>query len=174
MVAPPAFLSEDDALAVINETAKEYGLTFYDKNTPELPDVLQPSTNIYSPEDKQPPSQRADMQADFFDREHNVAIEFVSVDDVKQWHKDTGYAVSVEEYYTQDAAEQLSEALEEVYGGGIVAGVLYDPCELYRPENLPDETEWNEAEVKTREMSEEQLAAQAKDFFEWLKAQGVI
>jgi hypothetical protein len=65
---------------------------------------------------------------------------------------------------TLGAAEQLSEALEQadVPYGYYSAAVLYDPCESAK------------TETESRSLSKQQLKAQAKDFFEWLKNQGVI
>lgn len=174
MVAPPVFLSEEDALAVINEAAEEYGLKFTTGASPEFTGVTQPVTSLYG-EDTGPSDKTMTLKPDFTDSEHGVVIEFVSVEDVRKWHKETDYEVSIEEYDTKDAADQLSDGLEQADNNCFyTAGVLYDPCELYKPEEPENEQEWNEAEVKTRQMSEEQLKAQAKDFFEWLKTQGII
>ncbi len=175
MVAPPVFLSEEDALAVINETAKEYGLSFKAGAGPIMEGVAQPATNIYG-EEKTASGKTMSLQPDFADEERGIVIEFVSTEDVKKWHTDTGYIVSVESYDTKDAADQLSDGLEQanVNNGYYTAGVLYDPCELYHPEDLSDEDDWNKAEAKTKQMSKEQLEKQATDFFEWLKDQGII
>jgi hypothetical protein len=181
MVAPPVFLSEYDALAVINEVAKEYGLKFSSEDSPELSNVLQPVTDISPQTDSDTPKNTegnkiTTLKTDFSDSEHGIAIEYVSVEDVKEWAEAPSGA-SVEEYNTKDAADQLSDALDSAVSNDYSTfdvGVLYDPCEQYRPENLSNEEEWKQAETKVREMSEEQLKAQAKDFFEWLKSQGVI
>lgn len=163
MVAPPVFLSEEDALAVINEAAQSYGLKFSAEGSPEFTNVPQPVTNIYEPEDKAPSDKTMTFKADFTDSEHGVIIEFITTDDVKQWHKDTGYGVSMESYDTKDTAEQLSEGLEQaiVSGGYYSAAVLYDPCEFSE-------------DTDVKPLSEEQLKKQAIDFFEWLKNQGII
>lgn len=191
MVAPPAFLSEDEALTVINDAAKEYGLHFSVGDTPELTNVLQPLTNLNShlyPDESAAPTEAADtpdtiitLKADFSDNEHGIAIEYISTDDVKVWSQGEA-RTTIEKYKTLDAAAQLSEALEiaipEPYGSYNV-GVLYDPCTNADIEDLlgqeeRDEEAWDEAEARARETAEEQLKAQAKDFFEWLKSQGVI
>jgi hypothetical protein len=174
MVAPPAFLSEDEALAVINNVAKDYGLKFSAQGAPEIRNVQQPVTNIYEPDNKAESSETMTLTPDFADTEHGVMIEFVSMEDVVSWHKDTGYAVSVESYDTQDAAAQLSEALEagtpQDYANPTV-GVLYDPCETVEGTEIKD---YEAAEQQARALSGEQLSAQVKDFFEWLKSEGII
>ena len=174
MVAPPAFLSEDEALSVINTVAKEYGLMFSAKGAPALDHVQQPVTNMYEPENKGTSDTLVTLAPDFADAEHGVAIEFVSVEDVKSWHEETEYEISVEHYATQDAAEQLSEALESATPENFercAVGVLYDPCGTAEDTEGEDS---EDAEEKSRALSVEQLSAQVKDFCEWLKAQGII
>lgn len=165
MVAPPVFLSEDEALSVVNEVAKDYGLVFSVNANAEFMDVLEPSVNINVPENAHPPDKYIALRPDFMDEGHGVAIEFVSVEDVKGWHRGGKEMSSLQQYDTKDASAQLSDALDDAWIDSITAaaGVLYDPCEL-------SET----SEEASREMSVEQLKAQAKDFFEWLKSQGLI
>jgi hypothetical protein len=164
MVAPPVFLSEDEALSVVNDVAKDYGLEFLTHVSAELTNVLEPSVNIMQPENTLPSETYMTLRPDFMDATHGVAIEFVSVEDVKAWHRDTGVECSVERYDTIGAAAQLSDALDDAYTDTIsTTGVLYDPCELSE-----------KSEAQSQAMSLEQLKAQAKDFFEWLKSQGVI
>ena len=175
MVAPPAFLSEDEALAVINNVAEEYGLTFTAQGAPELENVLQPVTNIYGSDDTSEPHEREPLALDFADETHGVAIEFVSVEDVRAWHEETGVGVSVETYATQDAAAQLSEGLEDATDtsfSGLTVGVLYDPCET--AEEATDQEDWEASEEEARARSAEQLSEQVRDFCEWLRAQGII
>lgn len=164
MVAPPVFLSEDEALSLVNDVAKDYGLEFSAQVSVDFTDVLEPSVNIMQPENALPSDTYITLCPDFMDASHGVAIEFVSVEDVKAWHRDTGVGCSVEQYDTIGAAAQLSDALDDAYSDTIsTAGVLYDPCELSE-----------KSESASREISVDQLKKQAKDFFEWLKSQGVI
>ena len=164
MIAPPVFLSEEEALSVVNDVAKDYGLEFSAQVSAEFTDVLEPSVNIMQPENALPSDTYITLSPDFMDQAHGVAIEFVSVEDVKGWHRDTGVGSSVEQYDTKGAAAELSDALDDAYTDTIsTAGVLYDPCELSE-----------KSESASREMSVDQLKKQARDFFEWLKGQGVI
>lgn len=179
MVTSPAYISEAEALTVINEVAQEYGLQFSDEDKAEFSTVLRPVTHFNPPDPGLPsptipPDVFITLKTDFSDNKHGVAIEYITVDDVKSWCKD-GQAGLIEEYNTQDAAAQMSEALEEARPNGVyTAGVLYDPCEMYLPEEQSAQTDWQALKERSREMATEQLKAQAKDFFEWLKAQGVI
>ena len=165
MVAPPAFLSEAEALIVINEVAEEYGLSFSDKETPVFSGVLLPSVNIADPNDMEPASETASLKADFADMDHGIALSFVSVEDIKSWNQGPQSAI-VEQYETKDAAEQLSEALENAWsddGLGYTAGVFYDPCAFS-----------DQSEAQSRELSEEQLKEQVRDFCNWLKDMGIV
>lgn len=162
MVGTSAFISEDEALGIINEAASEYGLKFSSGASPEFAGVPQPVTNILDPENNEPSNKVMAFKADFADSGRGIVIEFVSKEDVEKWSKEAGPSTYMQ-YYTRDAAEQLSEGLEQadVSGGYYTAAVLYDPCEV---SESPDKNP----------LSEEQLKTQAKDFFEWLKTRGVI
>ena len=188
MVAPPVFLTENEALEVINDAAKAYGLKFAAEGCPEFSGVLEPITNMYDQERDFSQQSYITMMPDFADAEHGVAIEYVSSEDVSDWHQDTGLETSVGTYETKDAAQQLSDAFASAIDTNYTvntAGVLYDPCELADESELQlsemSDEQWNEFEQRldefqqqSREMSEAQLKKQAVDFFEWLKKQGVI
>lgn len=169
MVAPPAFISEHEAMTVINEVAQEYGLEFTSDDAPQFYNVLQPASDpnpelSQNPEITKQPDKIITLQADFTDKEHGIAIEYVSSDDVKEWQQ-WPITTSVEMYDMKDAADQLSDSLEEAAHrepGFYTIGVFYDPCE------------YSKDEAEAVESSKEQLKAQAKDFFKWLKQQGVI
>ena len=173
MIAPPAFLSEEEALSVINAAAAEYGLKFTQGDTPTLSNVLQPATKMYNSDVPKPPDEYITLSPDFADAAHGVFIEYVSTADVGEWNY-TEETISAGTYATADAAAQLSEALEgavpDNYGYNV--GVLYDPCASVgkqEPEDLS-----SQPSEKSAALAREQLKAQAKDFFEWLKSQGVI
>ena len=171
MIAPPAFLSEDEALSVINEVAKGYGLTFTTGGNPEFSNVLQPVTNMYDSDATPPPDTYMTFTPDFSDASNGVCIEYVTTNDVSDWNHGE-QTISAESFNTADAAAQLSEALENaVSEENQAVGVLYDPCARVKPEEGDMSSQASE---QSRALAEEQLKAQAKDFFEWLKSQGVI
>lgn len=189
MVAPPVFLTESEALEVINDAAKDYGLVFSMENSPELSGVLEPVTNLYGDEKNYPSQDFVTVKADFADNQHGVAIEFVSTKDVSGWHRDVGEEISAGTYDTKDAAQQLCGAFANAISSNAdisAAGVLYDPCETSKDSEkqlheILNEESYEKLEQKTREfeqqsraMSEQQLKKQAVDFFEWLKEQGII
>lgn len=170
MASIPAFLSEDEALAVINEIAKGYGLEFTSNDAPVFDNVLQPSSCPNPPESiensvvTKQPDKIITLQTDFADIEHGIAIEFVSKGDVMEWRQ-WPVTSTVEVFDTKNSADQLNDSLEAAVHreySFYTVGVLYDPCEYSK----------DEAEAKNQSI--EQLKMQAKDFFEWLKNQGVI
>lgn len=176
MVTPPSFISEDEALSVVNEAAKEYGLNFSAKDAPGFLNVRQPAVNIYDPDNAKPSDNIMDLKADFMDKEHGISIEYVSVDDLKAWQGKSDFKSSVEEYRTRDTAEQLSEALESASaqdGAFYTVAVLYDPCETVRPDK-PYDKNWKKAKEQSLALSEEDIKAQSADFFKWLKTRGII
>jgi hypothetical protein len=167
MASVPAFISEDEALAIINEAAKEYGLSFSSAEVPEFSNVLLPVTEL-SPDDTESSAEPSGkgtltaLKADFADSAHNIAIEYVSVEDIKKWSSGPSNA-TIEYYETEDTAGKLSEALEEADRGSYyTVAVLYDPC-MHA-----------DKEKDAREMSETELKAQATDYFKWLHDQGII
>ncbi len=173
MIAPPAFLSEEEALSVINAAAADYGLSFTQSDTPSFSNVLQPATDMYGSDATRPPDVYITFSPDFADAAHGVSIEYVSTADVRDWNYGEE-TVSAGRYDTADAAAQLSEALEGAAPDscGYNVGVLYDPCVSAGPKE-PDDMSSQPSEESSA-LAREQLKAQAKDFFEWLKKQGVI
>lgn len=173
MIAPPAFLSEEEALSVINAAAAEYGLNFTIGGTPTFTNVVQPAIDMYNSDVPKPPDVYTTFSPDFTDAAHGISIEYVSTSDVR----DCNYGeetVSAGSYETADVAAQLSEALEGAVTDslGHSVGVLYDPCADAGTEK-PDDMSSHPSEDSIQ-LAKEQLHAQAKDFFEWLKSQGVI
>lgn len=168
MVTPPAFMSEDEALDVINEAAKEYGLNFSDQDSPIFLNVTQPVTNLYDSDEKQSSDRTMELNTDYADKQYGIAIEFVSIDDVKKWHREGEFVSSVEEYDAKDAADQLKQGLQNATNMEFIdytAGVMYDPC---------SHAEGVQTEESLRALSVSDLKAQVKDFFEWLKSEGII
>lgn len=167
-VAPPAFLSEEEAFEVIREEAELQGINISDKNI-ALEGVDIPVTNLYSFLDpdisntgNEPlKTKKGDLVLDGYDEEKRIGFEYVSKEDYTEWHKDTGIGCSVEEYNTLEAARLLQNGIEGKTGENIV-GVFYDP--------VPLSGDW----IYKSKKSEEQLREQVRDFINWLKAEGII
>ena len=178
MIAPPVFLSEQEALEVINEVAVEYGISFSMNDAVNIYSVEKPVTSLdpggMGEQPTQPSGEYVDIAADFTDQNNMISIEFVSVDDVEKWAAEPSGA-TVLEYDTKDAAQQLQKGLQDAFCdySEMAAGVLYDPCA--QPNDNEQTFEDPEGtQEQTRETAVDELKAQVKDFFEWLKDIGVL
>ncbi|MFL0270013.1 hypothetical protein [Candidatus Clostridium radicumherbarum] len=169
-VAPPSFISEEEAFQVIQEEAKNYGISF-DKSGLQLKNINLPYTNLY-PEPKNTngkaivSTHMGSLKLDGFDEAKKIGFEFVSQIDYREWQKNQGMFSTVETYDFLSAAKVLRDGINENHGDTSV-GVFYNP--MISPQYgviLKD--------VEAKLKAEEELKQQVKDFFEWLKAQGII
>lgn len=177
MIAPPVFLTEGEALAVINEVAKEYGLEFSDKNNLVIDGVICPRTHMYGGGETKEGIEVCDLVMDFTDEAHKIAIEYISKEDVQKWNV-SKEGISAGSYNTKEAAEQLAKCMEFAgisSGHDYIAGVVYDPCtrtDVDHTELTFNPTE--EQKAIAMDVSVWELKQQVKDFFEWLKSEGII
>lgn len=168
-VAPPSFISEEEAFQVIQEEAKNYGINF-DKSSLDLKDVKLPYTNLYpEPENTNGTtisSHIGSLKLDGFDKIKKIGFEFVSQTDYREWQKKQGMFSTVETYDFLPASKVLRDGINENHGDTSI-GVFYNP--MISPQYgviLKD--------VEAKLKAEEELKQQVRDFFEWLKAQGII
>lgn len=170
-VAPPVFLSEEEAMQVIREEAAAQGVYFDSQKTIS---GTFPGTDL-SGTVEEPASWQGNLKLDGYDETLNIGVEFISTSDISEWHQDTGVYSSVESYSALKTAEALSDATENV-------AVFYDPMSADRE---AFDFDWEDPEADyaayeaqyTAEQKEkviEDLRAQVRDFLDWLKGQGVI
>lgn len=198
-VAPPAFLSEAEALEIINEEAVREGIVFQNK-TIQFKDIKIPVTDLFSRSEADDNSElktiKETLELDGYDSERKIAMEFVSKDDVVAWQdKNQKVWASVETYDVLSAAKKLQEGLKDKSDGNITA-VFYDPMGFdeqiygdYSEElrKISDNTElsdeqkdaqWSKLirkyEEAVKESKTAMLREQVKDFLNWLKAQGIM
>lgn len=179
-VAPPVFLSEEEALSVIRDEAAKYGL---ECSASEKTITAQLPLHNASPlkEDHMNPlkTARGELTLDGYFNSAGIGVEFVSVDDLAAWQdpSQTSFS-SVESYFFRDAADALS-------AGNKNLAVFYDPAAADFSEfqyDWPEEDDGgksyaaylNEYTARQKEKSLDELRAQVKDFLEWLQGQGVI
>lgn len=165
-VAPPVFLSEEEALQVIREEAAAQGIAFQESLTisgtfpatslDPMPD--QPATATFD----------GDITLDGYSSTLKIGIEFVSQQDVADWAKPDDVMATVETYDMLDTAQRLSDTAPGV-------AVFYDPSSNDW-EEFEDVYDYQEAAyvAAQKEKSIEDLRAQVRDFLQWLSAQGVI
>ena len=169
-VAPPVYLSEDEAAQVIRETAKEYGLSFTGEGTVSG-DAL-PYANFSGTINE---AYKGELPLDGYDEATGLGYLFVSRDDIVVGQKDTKLSSTVAIYDTKETAQKLADT-------GKNTAVFYDPSEdadlldRYFVGTEDSYTEENLAayEAAQKEQMEEKLRAQVMDFIAWLQAQGII
>ena len=164
-VAPPVFLSEEEAMQVIEEECAAQGIDLSGQKTisgtfpatSTLPEAVSggASDQTYT----------GDLSLDGYSDDLGIGVEFVSTDDILDWKADTGMAATVEEFDLKGTAQRLADCTDNV-------AVFYDPT----ADDDLDFTGSNEESYveSSREQSLEELRTQVRDFLQWLKAQGVI
>lgn len=171
-VAPPVYLSEDEAAQVIRETAKEYGLDLTGEG--KVTGDKLPYTTLFGQTNE---TYKGELSLDGYDEATGLGYLFVSRDDVAAWQKDTGVYASVETYDMKDTATRLSDTVKNT-------AVFYDPgtdTELLQEYFFGTDTKdpYSEENLKAyaaaqKAQMEEKLRAQVMDFIAWLQAQGII
>lgn len=184
VVAPPAFLSEEEALAVIRRELRKAGLRVTGQNVllegvvfyPRFAFDLEDKTEIYL--DRRQP---LTLAADLADASHGVAIEYVARDDYYPLGglRSGGTA---SDYDFPEVANRVAASLREK-GPGMHFGVFYDPCIAYgRIGGIDWGDDDDDDAVEEQYITERQARAAAKrllrlqvrDFIDWLKGQGAI
>jgi hypothetical protein len=172
VVAPPEFLSEEEASQVIEEELRRGGLTA-GRRRETWREVRV--ANGFRPEEVRP------LEVDVLGADRRVAVVFVSEDRyaalggmANRW------ATTVRHYDFRSAANELGRLVQQ-HKRGVYFGVLYDPMVLVRrserlkyvpPEARPKnyESSMQAASRKAKNL----LRLQVQDFISWLKAQGAI
>lgn len=164
-VAPPVFLSEEEAMQVIEEECAAQGIDLTGQKTisgtfpatSTLPEAISGSESDQT--------YTGDLSLDGYSEDLGIGVEFVSTDDILDWKADTGMAATVEEFDLKGTAQRLADCTDNV-------AVFYDPtADDYREFTGSNEESYVE---NSKEQSLEELRAQVRDFLQWLKAQGVI
>lgn len=178
-VAPPAFLSEEEAFSVIREEALREGIVFT-KEAPALQSVIIPETNLYyADEEKNMGRQKGALVLDGYDAEKKIAFEFVSRDDIYGWVKKNNTVwSSVESFRFLEAAAILAQGLEGRTEGMQLA-IFYDPHYDFKAAEIQDIVNNNTGdfelmEEKLKERVKADLREQVRDFLNWLKGQNII
>jgi len=173
-VAPPAFLSEEEAFDVIYQEAQKYGIIFKEKG-PVLDDVKIPETLYYlNANQKVEGSRNGSLELDGYDEGKNIGFEFISREDYKEWHVEQEIRSSVDVYDFLSTAEILAKGMEGKTDD-LTIGVFYNPMPRFTEEEIRDEdSDWEQKQALIREQAAEQLREQVRDFLEWLKGEGII
>jgi len=173
-VAPPSFISEEEAFQVVQEEGKKYGIEFK-KDGLKLKKVKIPETSYDLTRDNSKSSginttHKGTLVLDGYDEEKKIGFEFISEEDYEEWQGDSKFGSSVKEYDFLTTAKLLQTGISEKNSEAAV-GVFYNPMASLAPDTKLDYKALKELAVKT---AKEDLREQVKDFLQWLKAQGII
>lgn len=189
VVAPPVFLSEEEALQVISEELAEYGLEFSEKGG-EMKDVEVPHRGRAVVRDGQEhklvyfdlPGSAKPLSVDLRDPAKKIAVEYLSTTDyfLLGGVQDTS---TVQDFDFIDIAHLVADKVKQS-GEAVHFGILYDPMVRGEPRELGEDLWPGGAKGKTaaepavretpKTRSVRLLRMQVRDFAEWLEAQGVI
>jgi len=172
VMSPPVFISEDEARKIIFTALKKENLIFSTTNTPVLKFAAPPIANDCFFNDKKlknAKNAKVEIQLDGYNKQYNLAIEYVSADDFKKFKNDDACMSSVEGFNTKGAAELIMNELKNQ--GTTNAVVFYDP--MPRISFMSTEMYGN-PEIRINNLARVQLLAQVKDFIEWIKKEGII
>lgn len=175
-VAAPVYLSEEDAVQIIQEELTKIGLNSLQRKM-RLPEVIiagrepfegynwvadAPETGLRRV--------RKPLETDLLDTATGVAVEYVSMDDFDRLGgDDTGK-------WTRELKEPAQGVAREVgkQGRGVYFATLYDPVKYYRLRSVGANDRWAHSQEAAQTESKRLLRQQVRDFVEWLKGQGVI
>jgi len=178
VVAPPVFLSEEEALEVIKtELAKSGVVLSRDRVMVRDVKIVRHKEDRSAAGAMQFTELRDSalpVELDAVDPKRSVAVEYVSFEDslllIEPYAGD-----SVMGFYMRHAAQLLSDQVRQK-GPRMSLGVFYDPVGALMVARKEKDRKRAEAEAERRAKarSRELLRAQVKDFVDWLKAQGAI
>ncbi|MBI5536671.1 MAG: hypothetical protein HY898_28385 [Deltaproteobacteria bacterium] len=173
VVAPPVFLSEEEALQIIREELARVRLSLPQSKVP-VPGVELPAIDdeINTPRRSAPPSPQQ-LKVDAADTVRGVAVEFVSGQDALAMQ---GHSMSsVQGFDTRGAAESLAKSVRETGRSKMYFGVLYDPISHvdFRDPSTQGRP-WEEMSKEAKDASRKLLREQVQDFVQWLRTQGAL
>ncbi len=170
-VAPPVFLSEDEAAQAIRQEAEAMGVHFDGSLSLE---GTFPATNLYGDKAFAEATRTGTLDLDGYDPALGIGFEFVSQNDVVAWQQTGRQSSSVETYDMKGTAKRLAGSVENV-------AVFYDPGQNWdefmqdRRDGISDfNTYYAQYSAEQKERMLDDLRAQVRDFLSWLAAQGVI
>ena len=178
MVAPAAFLSEQEACQIIFEEAEARGLHFEMKGEKELIGDFpipnsRPDTLYYTGE--KPETWHGALILDGYHAGQNVGFEYISKEDIEDWSQAKLFEGELLSFYRfhdtgENLAESLRKQMDEDWGR---IGILYDPGTIAVQPN--GETLSDAAyQALQKQYKIEKLRLQVRDFLDWLAAEGII
>jgi hypothetical protein len=176
MIAPPVYLSEEEALKIILRELKKEGLSFNDKFQGDSIEVKRKrilyndDEKITKWEDRYKDSiETRSLYPDAYNKDLKMVIEFVSMKDFRQFADEERVMSSVSEYDIKAVAEKIQKAFKKK--GAYNTVVFYDPVGWA---DRDDRGSWDEMEKAGSRKAVEMLKLQVSDFIDWLKKEKII
>ncbi len=178
MVAPAAFLSEQEACQIIREEAEARGLRFEAGVEKKLvgdfpmPDT-QPDPIYYTGEKAN--IWHGELILDGYHPEKKEGFEYISKDDIEEWAKAKLFEDELLGLYRfhktgEDLAASLGQQTDDEWRR---IGILYDPGTITVQTNGEELSE-EEYQAIQKKYKIEKLRSQVRDFLDWLAAEGII
>ncbi len=188
VVAPPVFLSEEEAWQVINEELVAHGVKLGETNAVlqgvQIPHRLQTTVMTNGKVEGQTTEVQGSAKPFAVDRENQqkrIALEFLSQRDYHSKAGAPSEMSTVSSYDFRQTARSLAKDIQKQAQEKIYLGVLYDPLaktpDLSTLKTRPQESWIKAYRAMQQEASNESkrlLRLQVQDFLKWLEAQGAI
>jgi hypothetical protein len=175
MIAPPVYLSEGEALKIIIDELKKGGLSFSDKfegdsiQIKRKKIVYKENKNVEKMSDRYTDTVEVKgLYPDIYNKELNMIIEFVSINDYEAYGDEEMNWSSVSSYHIKSVAEKIQTSFKE--NGKYNSVVFYDPVGWADRDKRGD---WDEMKKDGRKKAVEMLKLQVADFIEWLKKENL-
>ena len=198
VIAPPAFISEDEALVIIKEELSKHGIVFNkekvllkevtitpgrdelfgnmnDEQRKEIQELLSEQKGIKIEIENGKP---APLEIDLQDSEKEINVEYICREEYNKLGGSRS-ASTVQNYEIKSIAQQVRNKIQADAKNGIYC-VFYDPFNASKVSSMVEEPNlsladrWELAPKKALELTKKQLKQQVSDFAKWLKEQGVI
>jgi hypothetical protein len=169
-VAPPVFISEEEAMVIIKEELSKNGIAM-DKKKILIKEVkIQPGTPFTGNLTSQKVVEAKPLEIDLQDSNKSINVEFVSQQDYVQLGGQPSLG-SVSGFDMKKVAKQVRNQIQLNTKQGVF-GVFYDPLPS-RWSGSPSSKqriEYEQSKTEARDL----LRQQVQDFANWLKEQKVI
>ncbi|NLL28390.1 MAG: hypothetical protein GX259_06310 [Bacteroidales bacterium] len=178
VVSPPVFISENEARLIIFNALEEKGIKFNTEDCPEIKFKSAPIANdcYYGSADTDVPDAEVELKMDGYNKELNLAVQYVSVGDFSKFKSNEFCFSSGRTINTKDAADIIREEL--IKDGKTNAVVFYDPIASINFEGDWETyykgSNWEKYREKAVEESKKLLLAQVEDFLKWLKKEKIL
>jgi hypothetical protein len=156
MIAPPVYVSEEEALAILKEELGKLGIVLGAPPS-QLAALHIPGTGVAS-------GSAARRTIDAVDPVHGLAVSFVSAEDAMAAASPSGS--SVQSFSTKKTAVDVEQQLKHVHGK-LYFGVVYDPLVMDNFESAPGKPPATVEE--TRRHAQQLLRDQVHDLVQWLQ-----